>query len=442
MKKHIKEAIDYSGLRPSERIDKKSETRLRDKSFPLARNKAFPDVKQGEIPSNFAELLASESFRNTIQKLKQYTGLEEIDSSQTTVYTLYSIFSRSYQKILEIESEHKEYLEDLAVDIIQREFGISSDDLELRPELITGAGVIRAKIDFEEIEINNKEAVTYFSNSKKHSDDLLRNVEAIDDATENFNLEVEKRRLVNSIIHGAARKGENLFHLLRDELNAIDPQLFNLYCIVMAYNRYTYWMYDIDHLQDLMSNGGSFTGIVKVIDKDDEEGGDEGDEGDEEYANEGSNLAVHAKATMFPVLLHELAKGVYDVLGMSSLPLGTAGELVVKKADDPRAEIWDLRLGEEIYSRIMKAYPKELFDEQKRYLQHFLTQRFFSLPANDFLALAKLLLSGSASGTNMLQSMVNEIVENLKQYESAEDPEENKFTGFDFDDDDDDLSSI
>jgi len=145
---------------------------------------------------------------------------------------------------------------------------------------------------------------------------------------------------------------------------------------------------------------------------------------------------------MFPVLLHELVKGVYDVLGMSSLPLGTAGELVVKKADDPRAEIWDLRLGEEIYSRIMKAYPKELFDEQKRYLQHFLTQRFFSLPANEFLALAKLLLSGSASGANMLQSMVNEIVENLKQYESAEDPEENKFTGFDFDDDDDDLSSI
>ena len=291
------------------------------------------------------------------------------------------------------------------------------------------------KLDYEERDIDIEDAIKYFSESEAHADDLLDNMELITTALDNFDMEKKKRRLVNSIIHGAARKGENLYHLLREELNAIHPELFDLYCIVMSFNNYYYWMADIDKLQDAMSNGGQFTGVVKVEDEgtDDDMGGM-----DDEDRYQGGKLKIVASATMFPVLLHELVKGVFEVLGVSGLPSGPAGEMVVQHADDPKEEIWDLRLGPVIYSMIMKAYPVELFDEQKRYLQHFLTQRFFSLPANEFLALAKLLLSGSASGTKMLQNMVNEIVEELKEYETEPESPENKFKGFDFDDENDD----
>ena len=449
MKKNIKEAIDYTGL-SGERIPSKSEEMLRKGSFPLA-NVGLPNPPKGSVATNFVEFLASESFRNAVLKLKQYTGLENLSTDQSAA-TIYQLFSAAYNKILQIESQNIEYLQDLAVDIVYREFGIDPDEVEFDAKLGTTKIAASLNLDFEERDIELEEAITYFSEAEEYSDDLLENVELIVSSLENFEMEKQKRRLINSIIHGAARRGENLYHLLREELNAIHPDLFDLYCVVMSFNNYNYWMADIDLLQNAMSNGGQFTGVVKVEQVDDEDDnisyGGTDDEPDDEDRYQGGKLRVVARATMFPVLLHELVKGVYEVLGTSGLLSGRAGEIVVQRADNPREEIWDLRLGPVIYSMIMKAYPAELFDEQKRYLQHFLTQRFFSLPANEFLVLAKLLLSGSASGTKMLQDMVNEIIEDLKEYETdQEETTPNKFTGFDLDDDEDDdeddeLSSI
>ena len=419
MKKNIKEAIDYSRLgQGGERMSPKDEERLRTRGFPLAASSAMPDAPRDGIASNFAELAASESFQTAILKLRQYTGYRSVGKDK--VSELYSMFSAAYADIHKIEVSKKEYLQDLAVDLVCREFGIESGELEFNADLITDSASV-GKIDYKERGQDLDEIVQNFTANQENIDET----EALVNALNNFKLEVEKRRLINSIIQGAARKGENLFHLVQQELNAINPRLFDLYCLVIAFNNYLYWMEDTDSLQSLMTNGGALTGMVDV-----------------DYSEDGEGMVVNARATMFPVLLHELVKGVYEVLGMSGLPSDRGGEMVVQEADDPRQEIWDLRLGSVIYSKIIAAYPEDLIvDEKKRYIGHMLTQKFFKLPADEFLKLAKLLLGGSPSGARMLQGMVDEIVEMLKQYDAENDEEKQDLSGFNFDDDDD-LSSM
>ena len=55
-------------------------------------------------------------------------------------------------------------------------------------------------------------------------------------AFEKFDLEKAKRRFINHLIQGASKKGHYMYHLVRDELETVDPQLLNLYGVLMSIN--------------------------------------------------------------------------------------------------------------------------------------------------------------------------------------------------------------
>ena len=86
------------------------------------------------------------------------------------------------------------------------------------------------------------------------------------------------------------------------------------------------------------------------------------------------------------------------------------------------AEVWDLRLGPVIWEKFTEVYPDNFFDieEQKR-IKNYFYFKFVSLEAEEFLALAKEILSGSQSGKDKVKKMIDDIVKQLKQedYEDA-----------------------
>ena len=61
-------------------------------------------------------------------------------------------------------------------------------------------------------------------------------------AFEKFNLEKAKRRFINSLIQGASKKGHYMFNLVSEELNNINPELLNLYGVLMSINDLLYWI--------------------------------------------------------------------------------------------------------------------------------------------------------------------------------------------------------
>jgi hypothetical protein len=242
-----------------------------------------------------------------------------------------------------------------------------------------------------------------FKNAEQHEND----VEAFLDAMDAFDREKAKRRLINSLIGGAAKKGQYMYHMVSQKLNEIDPDLIELYGISTAIIDHLYWLYPEETLQAMSGQEGSELGTSE-IDKDTDP------------------PTVKARGANFPTLVHELVKGVYEVFGTHGLPDDPKqAEMVMAAEDTVPAEAWDLKLGPVFWELLQKSYPIEILtEEDMKHIQHYLFMRLSAMPAEDFFELFREVLEEKPSGKQKIQRMVNEIVRELEENNEEEDDEE------------------
>jgi hypothetical protein len=299
-----------------------------------------------------------------------------------------------------IQMRNKEELEKLAVDLVVKELGIPEGAMQFDAELVMQP-MGSAEGMQQEPELPSEEEIEEFMGD-----------------VEIFNMERAKRRFLNSLIQGAAFKGGHMFNLVSTELNQIDPRLMNLYTVTQALMEHAYWLFP--DMEGMAGGGG-------------------GQMGQEEIDTETDPPTVKARAMTFPLLVHELVKGVYEVFGTHGLPDDPRQQEMVMKAEDTLpAEIWDSRLGPIFWEKFMQAYPMELFEDDMKHIQHYLFMRFSKLNAEEFFRVAKLILSGNPQGNQFIQRMVDEIVKELNEYEA-----EQAYSSNDDDDlGDDDLDDL
>jgi hypothetical protein len=257
-------------------------------------------------------------------------------------------------------------------------------------------------------------------------EDNAEDIAEFTDAFEKFDMEKAKRRFMNSIIQGAAKKGHYMFELVRNEIERINPQLMNLYGLSMATLDYLYWMYPEDMVMAASASG-------------------QGQAGQEEVDLQTDPPTVKAKGASFPILVHELLKGVYDILGSHGLPDDPRQAEMVRASEDTLpAEVWDIRLGPIFWEKFLEAYPEKLFEEDQKMIQNYLISRFAMLSAEEFLEMAKKILAGDPKGTKFIQQMVDDIVADLKSddYNQAMGDEEGDDGGDDDGGDDDGLDDF
>jgi hypothetical protein len=308
---------------------------------------------------------------------------------------------QSMQRLIMIQMQNKEQLEKLAVDLVRKELGIPEDAMQFKAELVMQpmgpAGGMQS-----EPEIPSEEEIEEFMGDM-----------------EQFNLERAKRRFINSLIQGAAFKGGHMFNLVRNEINDINPQLMDLYTTSQALMEHAYWLFP--DMENMAGGGG-------------------GQMGQSEVDEETDPPTVKGKAVTFPLLVHELVKGVYEVFGTHGLPDDPRQQEMILKAEDTLpAEIWDSRLGPIFWEKFLATYPMELFEDDMKQIQHYLFMRFSALSAEEFMRVAKLILKGDPKGNKFIQDMVNDIVRELKdqEYKDAmgyEDEEDDGLSGIDFSD--------
>ena len=86
--------------------------------------KKIPFPKTGNEPNkNFQELLASERYRNVVAKVREYTGIQTPLRGQN-VGSLTQMMMSAHNNIVRTESQHREALERLAVELVMKEMGI------------------------------------------------------------------------------------------------------------------------------------------------------------------------------------------------------------------------------------------------------------------------------------------------------------------------------
>jgi len=384
-KKKLNEAppIDYGDKR--ERMAPDIEAKLKSREHPLGAHQAFPDVDKDGIPDNFEELIASQRFKDVVQKVKDATGVENIDPQ--TFMSLQPMLMQAARRVLEIEAQNKEALENLAVELVVEEMGIPDGDLQFDAKL--------EKPTTEGMQKKPKE-------KKKKKELEFPNFEMEDEAAkrlQKLDLEKQKRRFINSLIQGSAKKAHYMYHLIREKLDEINPDLVGLYSIVMSVNDLLYWV--MPDMEGMMGGGGVEQAMA----------------GKEELDLETDPPTIRAKGLMFPILVHEIYKGVMEYVSAHGLPSDPdMAEEVIGMEDTLPAEVWDLRLGPIIWEKFIEAYPDNFFDieEQKR-IKNYFYYKFVKLEAEEFMTLAKEILSGSEKGKQQVKEMIDDIVEQLKK---------------------------
>ncbi len=403
--------IGYEG---PERMAPDIQSKFEKGETPHSGSKAFPEItpEGPDKPSNFEQLVASQRFKEVIDRLKRYTGIEDV-TSPNSMMRLQMMVMNAMQEIAQIESENKEYLEELAIEVVQKEFGIPEGALQYDVKLVKPNDIDSSKLSPKGEEPSEEEIENMFG-----SEEEQEQIEDFMDSFEKFDLEKAKRRFINSLIQGASKKGHYMFELVRDELNRLDPNLVNLYGVNQSLMDHLYWV--MPDMESMAASG-------------------EGQMGQTSVDPETDPPTVKARAATFPLLIHELIKGVYEIFGTHGLPDDPRqAEMVMGSEDTLPAEIWDMRLGPIFWEKFTAAYPIELFDDDKKHIQHYLFMRFSKLPAEDFFKFAKAVLNGDPAGTKAIQRMVDEIVSDLKKQEYEQ--EASKWEDDDIDDVD--LSSL
>jgi hypothetical protein len=400
-------------------MDPGLERKLRDPEHPFAKNPAFQEGSE-EI-----QRLATRRFKQVVDKVRQVTGREAINSPMVARMLIAEVYQKIPQ-IISIESRHKDALEKLSIDASVDEAQIPEDwfviESYLNREPIDTSNF---RLAAEELKEENEEEAKELMIKAGFNIDELTSKEILE-------LEKDKRNIINAIIQGTAKKGHFLFQKpeVKAKLDEIDPRLYQMYLEIMALNDFMY--FTMDDMVDMMSNTGQ--GVAAMVELDDADGEDGGEgEGGEESAD----TVIRAYGLMFPMLCHEILKGIEEAKGRYGLPEDPeTREKVMGQTDTLPMEAWSLRIGPQVVEKIRFALPDEMFDEKNKGLINWFQMELYKLPAEEFLEIVGNAISDDSEKNSKATSKFKELIsiakKNKEEYESFDSSEDSEDDGLDF----------
>ena len=429
MAKRVKEQLDY-GNRP-ERMDPNLERKLASPENLYAQN---PAMKKG--PED-VQRLVSNRFQKVAEKLSQVTGIDNL-SSQQTQGMIYQEMMRKLPSIMRIEGQHREELEELAIQAALEETEVPADWYEIeallnRQPINTGNFRMKPEDEEEEEEDENETPeIPSFDVEDLTDEELLE-------------LEKHKRNIINAIIQGAAKKGHYIFQKpdIKARLDEIDPSLYRDYLGIMAINDFLY--FSMEQMIEMMSQTGQgVAGKVELKNND-----DEGEEGEEE-GEEKPDTKIVAEGMIFPILCHEIIKGIEEGKGRYGLPKDPSlRQKVQGQVDVLSNEPMQLRIGPEIVEKIRLALPDEMYEESNKGLINWFHTLLYQIPAQEFLEVIGQAISEDESKVKKATARFKEIMREAQQlksdfedYQEEEGSDLDNYGGGDDNDDDDGLDDF
>jgi hypothetical protein len=424
----IKEQIDY-GNRP-ERMDPNLERKLRSGENIYSDN---PSFKKG---SDDVQRLVSSRFGKVADKLKEVTGNQNISSQQVQAMIYREMMSK-VPTIMQIEGRHREELENLAIEACLEETEVPSDWYE-----------IVARLNRQPIDVSN---FRYQPEEEKEDedDDEENKLEIpsfeVEDLTDEeiFELEKHKRNIINAIIQGAAKKGHYIFQKpeIRAELDRIDTRLYPAYLGIMAINDFLY--FTMEQMIEMMSQTGN--GVAGKVELQDNDSGDE--EGGGEEGEEKPDTKIVADGLIFPILCHEIIKGIEESAGRHGLPQDTElAQKVMGQTDLLSNEPMQLRIGPEIVEKLRMVLPDEMFNDSNKGLINWFKVQLYMLEAKEFLNVIGDVISTDESknkkATKRFEELMKEAMKMKEEYDSYKESKGEEPDSDDVNDDDDDLKDF
>ena len=403
--------VSYDG---PERMEPGIERQINQRQTPYAENPMLP--QDGD--RDFIEMITSQRFKDSVDKVRRFLGDTTPIQGDNPMMGLMNSVMGSLRQIKQVEVQNKEYLENLAVDLVKKELGIPEGQLQFEVELVNVPMGASEGMQTQPEQPDEEEVEEAFKESEEHQEEM----EDFMDSMEKFNLEKAKRRMINSLVQGAAFKGGHMYTLVSDEINRLSPNLLNLYGVTQSLMEHLYWLYP--DMEGMAGGGG-------------------GQMGQSESDPTTDPPTIKAKAFTFPLLVHEIVKGIYSLYGDQGLPNDPVQRSMVVGAEDTLpAEVWDSRLGPIFWEKFRESWPDKLYEEDQRHLQQYLFMKLSQLEAKDFIVLAKAIMADKPEAKEVINRMVDEIVDILKKHEYESKMSDDDDDSDDYGNNDDDFDDL
>jgi hypothetical protein len=352
-------------------IDPKKRRDIDARKTPLSKNPAFPEGEYGDK-------IATQAYGKVLQGAGRAMGQDARNlRPQQIMQALMSTVNTVVQK----EDDYRSELEELAVAIVLD----LPEFKDARDAYIDGKLRINAQLlpeMPEEMNAQNMANIEPEEPSEEESSDLGLDVPEI---KAQFDQEVNKRKFINILIQGAAVNKTHAYHLASERLNEIDPDLIKLYGKMTALGDLSYWMKPEDVF------GGKHGGQESIEVEQD-------DDGEDVYT-------INATAINFPLLIHELTKGLYEVVFHNVIEDPSTRARVYKDADTLSQEEWGIMKGPAVWMHFNHLVNKI---DAAQYIPRILNH-LTSLSADEFAGVVRSIFSETPEGLRYLKQTVDEI---------------------------------
>ena len=160
-----------------------------------------------------------------------------------------------------------------------------------------------------------------------------------------------KRRIINGITQGASIRGAFGFMLFKEYLDAINPELVDKYNEIL---KLSFGIYDDENAIAML--------LAMIAQQQNTPGG----ESEMEYDEENEQFVIKARAICYPMLVHEIVKGLYEIVGTEGFGADKEkNQAIVGAVDKLSNEPRDLQYGKFIYDAISAVYNQSNIDDPR-----------------------------------------------------------------------------
>lgn len=223
-----------------------------------------------------------------------------------------------------------------------------------------------------------------------------------------------KRRIINGITQGASIRGAFGFMLFREYLDQINPELVEKYNEIL---KLAFGIYDdpnaIAMMLSMLAQGQT---------------GPQGGESEMEYDEQNEQFVIHARAICFPMLVHEIVKGLYEIVGTEGFGADKAkNQAIVGAVDKLEHEPEDLQYGKFIYDAVTDLYNQSDINDPR--VRELFFTAVYKLPDSEFFPFIENAINGELTNDqkNWAKGEMRDIEKDLKKDDTGlEDLDEDK----------------
>jgi len=286
-------------------------------------------------------------------------------------------------QVMQLERGNEDLLEQLVYDIVYETFPYleaNSDVIEIDAKIVPQAKV--------------KEALN--SNSGEEDIDDLSDEEE-DQMMADIEADLKKRRLINAITQGASTFSKSAPYVQQEYIDIIGGE--------GTTDKYRDLMQAALDMIDYMVGSG----MAKQMGSSNLEDSSVGAES-VFYDFEKEKWIIKARAIVFPVLILEIVKGMYEIIGLFGFNDLERGEKTVAKVDKITAEPEDIAYGQLIAKNLQDIINKLNTNVSAEERDDFL-QDIYKLDNDDFIQLMTNVINGNVSSEqmNMLKGMFSQM---------------------------------